>query len=105
MVLEPVLCPTCQSIDVGRHGHTAEADEMWSFVEIDPLPRLKARGSGSKTSAPIGLLKVRIFIRHCGFLQHRAMPSLRAACSTAAATAAATRSSKTEGIMCSRVSS
>jgi hypothetical protein len=94
MVLEPVLCPTCQSIDVGRHGHTAEADEMWSFVE-----------SKLQTSALIGLLKVRIFIRHCGFLQHRAMPSLRAACSTAAATAAATRSSKTEGIMCSRVSS
>ena len=24
MILEPVLCPTCESINVGRHGHSAE---------------------------------------------------------------------------------
>jgi insertion element IS1 protein InsB len=35
MVLEPVLCPTCQSIDVGRHGHSAEGKPRYRCYNRD----------------------------------------------------------------------
>jgi insertion element IS1 protein InsB len=35
MVLEPVLCPTCQSIDVGRHGHSAEGKPRYRCYNPD----------------------------------------------------------------------
>jgi hypothetical protein len=34
MVLEPVLCPTCQSINVGRHGHSAEGKARGSALKV-----------------------------------------------------------------------
>jgi insertion element IS1 protein InsB len=35
MVLEPVLCPSCQSIDVGRHGHTGEGKPRYRCYNPD----------------------------------------------------------------------
>jgi len=35
MVLEPVLCPTCQSINVGRHGRSAEGKPRYRCYNPD----------------------------------------------------------------------
>jgi insertion element IS1 protein InsB len=35
MILEPIVCPTCQSIDVGRHGHSAEGKPRYRCYNPD----------------------------------------------------------------------
>jgi insertion element IS1 protein InsB len=35
MVLEPVLCPTCQSIDVYRHGRSAQGKPRYRCLNPD----------------------------------------------------------------------